>query len=828
MNQTIWVCLSGFAIGTFAAMARSDEIHDAVRRGDVAAVKAIIALNPAAVHVDGKSGISDGTALHIAVENNNEELVRLLLASKADPNARAGWNKRPPVLGTDNPKIVRLLLDAGAGWKPEIGKENESPLKHAAQRGWTEAGKALVEAGAPLDIETAVELGWTERVAEILKDEPRLAKRPNKLLHTAAHYGHLDVVRLLLQFGSDPNLDYGYGNVVGPYTPLTAAVNSGRFDVARTLSKAGANGNVSAGKSCDNLLISAMNKRDTRYFKLLIEHGADVQRGEGSNPDLTPLHLVAASSGVPQYERRLREGELVSMNLLRATALDKAKLLFRFGADLNATTKSGATPLLIAAIAENLELCTWLRKSGAKVDIDSACVLGLREEFQAALKHNPGLARRKSGPLGQSLLHWAAARGNAGIAELLLANGADPDAVALRVSLDQIGDSLALPGYQVEYLPLGLAAAGGHIEVARLLLKNGAQVDANSSKGWTALQVACSHKQTEFVRLLIRHGARVHGVGRSERSPLFNATGNREIVEMLLAAGAEINPPGAEDGALIQAALSPRKSNNDVAELLFSRGAKLNLRAACALNKPVEVARILDANPKAIDENGNQPFAVTPIKVAIWHDAADTVELLIRRGVPFLPKESKGESPFHYAAENGGRRVAELLLEKGVSVDDRDQNMQTALHRASSRGQLDLVQFLVSRKADVNAKDDEGRTPAHLICRRYVGAEDEAGVADQIRRNTKVAQLLVDAGANLSVRSGSGQMPIHCAAESARLELVQLFVEKGADINARDWSGKTALSYALGKSRNAHVWFDKHEPAFESVADFIRKHGGVE
>ncbi|HIF79702.1 MAG TPA: ankyrin repeat domain-containing protein, partial [Gammaproteobacteria bacterium] len=125
-------------------------------------------------------------------------------------------------------------------------------------------------------------------------------------------------------------------------------------------------------------------------------------------------------------------------------------------------------------------------------------------------------------------LHWALSKG---VAELLISAGADVNAITLEGST-----------------PLHFAAWNGHNEVAELLIANGADVNVinNELAGTpfiTALDWAIQQGRTEIADLLRKHGGMMVEELRDGMTPLHAATkkGLKEVVELLIAAGADVN-----------------------------------------------------------------------------------------------------------------------------------------------------------------------------------------------------------------------------------------------------------------------------------------------
>ena len=122
--------------------------------------------------------------------------------------------------------MVRARLPFGA-----------TPLHTAAEDRQAEMAAYLVEQGAPLDLVSAAELGWTDAVRELLDAEPAGINRKSgsfgyTALHSATSKGHRDLARLLLNRGAEVDVtDEMYRK-----TPLGEALYYGNDAMARLLS----------------------------------------------------------------------------------------------------------------------------------------------------------------------------------------------------------------------------------------------------------------------------------------------------------------------------------------------------------------------------------------------------------------------------------------------------------------------------------------------------------------------------------------------------------------------------------------------------------------
>jgi len=156
------------------------------------------------------------------------------------------------------------------------GSDSVTSLVLACLLNWDlEKLDALLADAPQLDIFEAAALGRTERVIELISEQPELANSwcadGFTPLHLACFYGQQEVVRSLLACGAHP---WDRTRSPGGATPLHQAVSTGQRDIA----------------------------------ELLLEHGAEVDARDQSG--CTPLHLAAANGDLDIVAALLRFGAL--------------------------------------------------------------------------------------------------------------------------------------------------------------------------------------------------------------------------------------------------------------------------------------------------------------------------------------------------------------------------------------------------------------------------------------------------------------------------------------------------------------------------------------
>ena len=138
--------------------------------------------------------------------------------------------------------LVDTLVDYGASVEPSGSAKWGSPLMTALAFGYRDAAEALVRRGASVDnVAAAAGLGRLADATRLLPEAD--AESRHRAMALSAQHGHVQIVRLLLDAGEDPNRYNPEGNH-GHSTALHQAVCAGHDAVVRLLAERGADLNT--------------------------------------------------------------------------------------------------------------------------------------------------------------------------------------------------------------------------------------------------------------------------------------------------------------------------------------------------------------------------------------------------------------------------------------------------------------------------------------------------------------------------------------------------------------------------------------------------------
>jgi len=344
--------LAGLALAAFAG-----PIHDAVRAGDLAKVKALVAANPKVVNEKDARG---RTPLHLASDAAKDDIARrnaiveFLLANGANVNAADDLGQTPLHLAAAAGRMttVDLLLARGADQKA-VSRDGRTLLHRAAAGGLVDLMGRLLKTGFRVDgadrygrtpLLDAAEAGSDVAAEFLLAHGANVMSRDyyrTTPLHVAAFSGNLRLLDILVKHGADLHAV----NLEGS-TPLLYVSQAGRAEVIDSLLAHGARLNVRNHINETPLSWPLVNGFVDLVEKLWPRAEALKDR------DLLekyPLHRVA-------YHGNLRA----------------ATFLLGKGLPIDATDESGRTPFQRAAQGGNVDLAQMLLDKGARVDAADA------------------------------------------------------------------------------------------------------------------------------------------------------------------------------------------------------------------------------------------------------------------------------------------------------------------------------------------------------------------------------------------------------------------------------------------------------------------------
>ena len=419
-------CEDGLALEMVDRLLRAGAIVDAKDQGGGTALnEAAGALDPQLVHILLDAGADPNSyedyrgwppLLHSLAPYGNEaahaEVLRLLLASGADPNARGRGGGTALVNAVGR---VRLLLDYHAD--PNLkNADGGTPLMQAVRKNYVGPGTAeiiqrLIAAGA--DPNASDNAGMTATGVAALSGNTDVLPLLNALgaRDAAASLGQLDArralqeavvrstnvgrVRLVVASHVDPNVVDENGR-----TPLMHAAANENLDILDALLGADGIALEARSRGGSTALLWAVRRRKVQAVDRLLRAGADVRvrNARGDTPILlaTRYELIeqigygnAAPLGSPAAEPRVVT--------IRDREVPIARMLLDHGADSNDRDPDGLTPLMFAAGQGRRELVELLLAHGADVNAKGAYGITARQVATGVdvidLLRGPGRAR---------------------------------------------------------------------------------------------------------------------------------------------------------------------------------------------------------------------------------------------------------------------------------------------------------------------------------------------------------------------------------------------------------------------------------------------------
>ena len=649
-------------------------------------------------NVHGKNKI---TILNEAIIGSDMIMFKLLLKHGANPNLADGNNMKPidlligsltepslPSCAQNTYKeMLQILVTQPTFNVDKVLVNGLTSLMVASRNGHTNIVKLYLEAGANPNIQ------YQSMLPLPFKFEP-----PNgsTALMFACFEGHTEIVELLLKHKANPDLKDKNG-----VTALCLAVLEGHVGTVKCLLKSNPNVNVrSIGPNAlrsplivaidgltatvlhlpNQMAFSGNEKNYTDILKLLIKNpGTDVDI-KGKN-GMTCLMRASAIGCTEVVEWLLEVEANPNIQIEQPTAATQVNDFFSM---IQADLMSGMTALMFAANKGYLEIVTMLLKANAKPDLQNAS--------------------------GDNALFIAISKGHAVIVQQLLQYGADPCFMSEKYNgtpLHMVLHNIRLKKTDFDDMA---ASTDDFLEVLKILLQHPkVNVDVVNSQGCTGLMIASSCECVEAVELLINAGADPNIQTHSSTS--INDTSSDPFILPLITNGVT---------ALM---IASERNNTEIVKLLLQGGANPNTRAQNGNNSLleaasegyVEVVKLLlefKADPVVFQDNGATPLHIAIIGMSIKSGNINTptfieealtstldsytkiAELLVAYSNTVNAVASNGYTSLMLAAEMGCVPAVRLLLQAGADTTVQLQNGLTVNELAILKGHKEVVQIL--------------------------------------------------------------------------------------------------------------------------------------
>ena len=808
--------------------------------------------------IDSRNGEEDRTALHLACMNGHYDIVRVLLANGADPNAQDRESNTPAHLCIKencNTKVLEILFQHGARMSV-VNTEGENLLHLAAQsiqpdalaflltkdpecehRYMRTAGGLsllLCALASPLSsFEMLTLAGNAISISECLASNKdgetglHLATKVNDLERmkyfldkgnlnetttdgsTALHYaiidGYLETVELLLSRGVDIFLATTDG-----MTPLHLAASHDSEILEAILSVKG--------------IEKAINLKDNYGWPVIHE----VIRQEYFTS--VTLKMMESILKISTIDLNLTNGD--KRTLLTCLAIDMKRktvsqdeiykgmeLLVDKDVDLNRPDGDGATALhylcdaeLTALVASSIQL---LLNRGIDVLVRNKEGLLAVEVLLFHLESRSGkrfseLSDFESQVLGSMLRHVPDEQFNA------LNRGSErPLVLALRCKANTLIEELAQRTTDVDisladdvfiFSPLEASCAYPcDFTVFETLASRSKDLSKRNAAGNTLLHLACSHNRIDIFEYLLAQkvGLEIEDSTGSTALDLSMRLGRLEMMEALLDAGAD---PSHLGGGAINlwhaAAFSP---STEALDRLFQRSKTLQLEVRtsfgytpllCAVESGCKekVERLLTQKAD-ISATDDQANGVLHLSSA--RGATEITRFLLEtdRSLDINARNSEGQTPLLLAAKNGHHPSVALLLDSGASTQFEDESDQTLLHHVASNGRLDILSLLKSKCVNFDLEAKSNMGETPLL------------LAVEKGHALMVLELL-EQGANIHQARTDGWGVPHLAAYYGHAGVIAMLIARQypIDLNARHaTNGDTPLGVAARKGHLAFV-----------------------
>ena len=348
-------------------------------------------------------------------------------------------------------------------------------------------------------------------------------------LERAARQGPDTVLRILLEYGADPNL-LGRDD----YPPLQVAARFGTVESVKTLIDSGADMHDERG-SFGSPLIAAFvpgiywSPRE-KVVEFLLDKGVNIHLSSKKHGNA--LHAACAQS----------RANIALIEKLVSRGIEIDARGGKYGTPLQAACAHSRNDPVIRFLLSQADPCIEVKESKYGTALQAICAESHDNVEIVKMLLDRGAKKTARGGKYGTVLHAACYQNNEKIVRLLLRDQCLEKGIAADQNLD-VNEVTAQYG-----TPLHAACRGGGSEtVVRLLVELGANINAIDARLGTPLHAACRRGSEKIVRLLVELGANINANVPDLGTPLHlicesqDKTSLTTNTKLLLAKGADFN-----------------------------------------------------------------------------------------------------------------------------------------------------------------------------------------------------------------------------------------------------------------------------------------------
>lgn len=233
------------------------------------------------------------------------------------------------------------------------------------------------------------------------------------------------------------------------------------------------------------------------------------------------------------------------------------------------------------------------------------------------------------------------------------------------------------------------------------LIEMGAVIDANKKRGafdpeyhiplamLNDFENSGKDDRKETVKKWIEQDLAITLDGKSASTVCFEAVAaqDKDSVKNFMLLRVNPNAQNADGDSLLM--VNTKNANKDIGEMLVAAGAK-------------------------VDEPRNKDGQTALMQSIIHRKDKSYTDWLVDNSENLNAQDKDLFTALHYAVANNDKEMVEKLLAKGVLVDAQTKDGNTALHIAVRKGNAEIAKMLINKGADVTIRNAKNNSPLSL------------------------------------------------------------------------------------------------------------------